>query len=186
MANPSPQEQARLRELIENSLRQQGFRIRDNQIILPKDRRKEKLKQLHRLSVQHRIEAARPRLGRYEDRLLKRIASGGEIEPAKIAPRLVEVLPDSEDELLFRYASLHWSIPTSSGYGRRLRCLDRLGQECPESPAAERHGSVPPRGRAPVFDVTRWQAGRHAVRQRRSETGVSAGVRRRRVPDHGH
>ncbi len=123
MANPSPQEQARLRELIENSLRQQGFRIRDNQIILPKDRRKEKLKQLHRLSVQHRIEAARPRLGRYEDRLLKRIASGGEIEPAKIAPRLVEVLPDSEDELLFRYASLHWSIPTSSGYGRRLRFL---------------------------------------------------------------
>jgi hypothetical protein len=33
------------------------------------------------------------------------------------------VLPNSEDELLFRYASLHWSIPVSSGYGRRLRFL---------------------------------------------------------------
>jgi hypothetical protein len=36
---------------------------------------------------------------------------------------LVEVLPESEDELLFRYAALHWSIPVSSGYGRRLRFL---------------------------------------------------------------
>jgi hypothetical protein len=33
------------------------------------------------------------------------------------------VLPDSQDELLFRYVSLHWSIPVSSGYGRRLRFL---------------------------------------------------------------
>jgi hypothetical protein len=35
----------------------------------------------------------------------------------------VEVLPASQEELLFRYASLHWSIPVSSGYGRRLRLL---------------------------------------------------------------
>jgi hypothetical protein len=75
------------------------------------------------LSVRHRIEEAQPHLGRYENRLLQRIASGREIDSAKVAPRLVEVLPDSEDELLFRYASLHGSIPTSSGYGRRLRFL---------------------------------------------------------------
>jgi hypothetical protein len=113
----------RLREVIEESLRQQGFCIRGNQIVLPENATKDKLRCLHRLSVQHRIEKARHRLERYEDRLLKRIASGSDVEPAKIAPRLVEVLPDSEDELLFRYASLHWSIPVSSGYGRRLRFL---------------------------------------------------------------
>src|SRR5439155_1645113 len=28
-----------------------------------------------------------------------------------------------EDELLFRYARLHWSIPVSAGYGRRLRFI---------------------------------------------------------------
>lgn len=123
MAKPSPRERAKLRELIEESLRKQGFRVRDDEIVLPKNVGKKKLRSLHRLSVQHRIEDAQPRLGRYEDRLLQRIASGSEIEPAKVAPRLVEVLPDSEDELLFRYASLHWSIPTSSGYGRRLRFL---------------------------------------------------------------
>ncbi len=123
MANPSPQKLAKLRELIEDSLRRQGFRIRDDQIVLSKKVTKDKLRRLHRLSVQHRVEKARPRLGRYEDRLLQRIASGDEIEPAKVTPCLVEVLPDSENELLFRYASLHWSIPTSSGYGRRLRFL---------------------------------------------------------------
>jgi len=62
-------------------------------------------------------------LQRYESRLLRRIASGLEVAPERIIPRLVEVEPDSEDELLFRYASLHWSIPVSSGYGRRLRFL---------------------------------------------------------------
>lgn len=123
MASPSPQERAKLRELIEDSLRRQGFRIRDGRIALPADVTKEKLRRLQRLSVQHRVEAAKARLGRYEDRLLGRIASGSEVEPVKVTPRLVEVLPNSEDELLFRYASLHWSIPVSSGYGRRLRFL---------------------------------------------------------------
>jgi len=123
MTTPSPQERARLRELIEESLRRQGFGIRDNQIVLPRKVTKDRLRCLHRVSVQHRIEEAQPRLGRYEDRLLGRIASGTEVEPTKVAPRLVEVLPESDDELLFRYASLHWSIPTSSGYGRRLRFL---------------------------------------------------------------
>jgi hypothetical protein len=113
----------KLRELIEDSLRQQGFRIRGGQIVVSRTVTKEELRRLHRLSVQHRIDEAQPHLKRYEDRLLRRIASGSEIEPAKIAPRLIQVLPDSEDELLFRYASLHWSIPTSSGYGRRLRFL---------------------------------------------------------------
>src|SRR5579884_2367623 len=123
MAGASRQKRARLRALIEDSLRRQGFRVRGDQIVLSKRLTKDKLRHLHHLSAQHRIEAARSRLGRYEDQLLRRIASGGEIEPTNVAPRLVEVLPDSEDELLFRYASLHWSIPTSSGYGRRLRFL---------------------------------------------------------------
>jgi len=55
--------------------------------------------------------------------LLGHIASGHEVVPSRISPRLVEVLPNSEEELLFRYASLHWSVPVSSGYGRRLRFL---------------------------------------------------------------
>ncbi len=109
--------------MIVSSLAQQGFTIQGNRIIPPSVDDKEKLRQLHQIAVQHRIEQASRNLKNYEPRLLKRIASGSEIHPENIAPRLVEVQPDSEDELLFRYASLHWSIPVSSGYGRRLRFL---------------------------------------------------------------
>ena len=123
MPKPTKQEQAQLRKLIETSLRRQGFRLRDDHILPPRQLDKEKLRQLHRLSVQHRTEEAESRLARYENRLLERIASGTDIDPTRISPRLVEVHPNSEEELLFRYASLHWSIPTSSGYGRRLRFL---------------------------------------------------------------
>ncbi len=58
-----------------------------------------------------------------EKDLLRYIASGHEVDPLRMSPRLVEVEPESEEELLFRYARLHWSIPVSAGYGRRLRFL---------------------------------------------------------------
>jgi hypothetical protein len=123
MNRPSPKERSRLRKLIDASLRRQGFSVRDNQIVLPRNVDKDRLRRLHRLSVRHRVDDAGRRLARHEHRLIRRIACGREINPQRFTPRLVEVLPDSEDELLFRYASLHWSIPTSSGYGRRLRFL---------------------------------------------------------------
>lgn len=128
MAKPTKTEQSQLKVLIEASLRRQGFRVRDGHILPPRLLDKEKLRQLHRLSVQHRIEEAESRLAPYEKRLLERIGSGTDLDLMRISPRLVEVFPDSEEELLFRYASLHWSIPTSSGYGRRLRFLIEDGQ----------------------------------------------------------
>ena len=112
-----------LRSLIVRSLRGQGFRIRGGHILPPPNLNKEKLRDLHALAVQHRLEKSRDGLVRFESRLLRRLASGSEVVPEQIVPRLVEVQPDSDDELLFRYASLHWSIPVSSGYGRRLRFL---------------------------------------------------------------
>jgi hypothetical protein len=112
-----------LRERIVRSLRAQGFRIRNGAVLPPKDLSKERIRELHETAVAHRIERARDGLFRMEKDLLRHIASGHEVVPSRISPRLVEVLPDSEEELLFRYTSLHWSIPVSSGYGRRLRFL---------------------------------------------------------------
>jgi len=60
---------------------------------------------------------------KHEENLLARIANGAEVVPWQIDPAIVEVQSGSPDELLFRYAALHWSIPISSGYGRRLRFL---------------------------------------------------------------
>jgi hypothetical protein len=114
---------ADLQDRIIRSLRAQGFRVRNGAVLPPKDLSKERIRELHETAVAHRIERARDGLFRMEKDLLRHIASGHEVVPSRISPRLVEVLPDSEEELLFRYASLHWSIPVSSGYGRRLRFL---------------------------------------------------------------
>jgi Druantia protein DruA len=112
-----------LRNRIVQSLRSQGFRVRSGAILPPTDLSKQRVRELHETAVQHRIEGARDGLFRKEKDLLRRVANGIEVIPSRICPRLVEVVPESEDELLFRYASLHWSIPVSSGYGRRLRFL---------------------------------------------------------------
>lgn len=110
-----------LRTRIVRSLRRQGFRLRDGRLLPPDPTDKDNLRRLHEEAVRHRVALARAGLERHEERLLSRIAAGGEVAPENILPRLVEVRPGSDDELLFRYARLHWSIPVSAGYGRRLR-----------------------------------------------------------------
>lgn len=112
-----------LKKLIIESLEEQGFKIDNDQVMPPDDISKDNVRNLHALAVRHRVEKGKEGLYRYEPRLLERIATGGEVVPEIIQPSLIEVSPDSEDELLFRYVSLHWSIPVSKGYGRRIRFL---------------------------------------------------------------
>ena len=119
----SPVDGSNLREQIVRSLRDQGFRFRNGAILPPEELSKARIRELHKTALEHRIERARAGLFRKECELLNHIASGTEIVPIRISPRLVEVQPNSNEELLFRYACLHWSIPISSGYGRRLRFL---------------------------------------------------------------
>jgi len=116
-------EREQLRARIVRSLRKQGFRTRAGLLVPPDPTDKEQLRHLHEEAVRHWVARARPGLARHEDRLLGLIATGSEVDPGKVRPRMVVVKPDSEDELLFRYARLHWSIPVSAGYGRRLRFL---------------------------------------------------------------
>jgi hypothetical protein len=116
----APQE---LQKQIREVLRTQGFRLENGKLLPPVALAKDDVRLLHRTSVEHRIGRARAGLVRHEPALLRRIASGHEVDPCSISPRLIEVKSGSEDERLFRYACLHWSIPVSSGYGRRLRFL---------------------------------------------------------------
>ena len=113
----------RLKALVEKSLQEQGFEMRDGQFHLPEDPDKNHIRLLHAEATRHKIHQRKNRLVRHEGLLLQRLASGAEVIPEDIEPELVEVHPRTQDELLFRYASLHWSIPVSSGYGRRLRFL---------------------------------------------------------------
>jgi hypothetical protein len=113
----------RLRRSILASLRKQGYRTKGRVIEYPVESTKDSVREMHALAVAHRRERMKASLERHESRLLEFIANGKELDPTKVQPRLVLVKPRTEQELLFRYASLHWSIPVSSGYGRRLRFL---------------------------------------------------------------
>jgi len=118
----SPQRQReQLRAKLLAAFRKAGFRLRSGRLLPPDTTEKETLRRLHIEAVRHRVERARSSLERHEDRLLSYIAAGNEVQPDKIRPKLLLVGSGSEEELLFRYASLHWSVPVSSGYGRRLR-----------------------------------------------------------------
>jgi hypothetical protein len=112
-----------LKRSIVLSLRRQGFRVTKGRILTKGPIDKDRAREFHSQAVAHKIEKARNSLARHENHLLRRLASGEEIDPTLISPRLEVVKSRSENELLFRYAALHWSIPVSSGYGRRLRFL---------------------------------------------------------------
>ncbi len=108
--------------LICESLKQHGYQVKTEGLALV-SRDKAALRQLHAPSVQAERERAMKALAPYEDQLLHFIANGDEVQPRLIRPVLVPVEPDTQYARLFRYASLHWSIPISNGYGRRLRFL---------------------------------------------------------------
>lgn len=114
---------ALMRAAVVESLVQQGFSVRGGRIETPNVTSKEALRELHREAVEHQRSKSRAGLYRHEGRLVQLIADGCELRPANVRPRLVAVAPDSEEELVFRWTRLHWSIPTSAGYGRRLRFL---------------------------------------------------------------
>lgn len=114
---------AALKARIIEALQGQGF---DLESLGPNNKRhltKPAVRLLHEQAVLTRRNKARRHLGKLEDELLGYIANGSEVEPTSISPQLVRVQPRSQEERLFRYARLHWSIPVSSGYGRRLRYL---------------------------------------------------------------
>ena len=111
-----------LRRQVISSLQNQGFEFEGKYIRAPDQTNKLNLRKLHSVAVEHKLKQGFA-LKSKEPTLIKQIASGLEVDPSNISPRLVEVKSKSQDELLFRYAALHWSIPVSSGYGRRIRFL---------------------------------------------------------------
>jgi len=112
-----------LRDSIIEILESQGYIVKSGLIEMPDGLTKDDYRRMNQLAVAKKLEVSGPGLRRYEHKLIGYIANGWEVCPDKISPKLVLVKPGSEEELLFRYASLHWSIPVSSGYGRRLRFL---------------------------------------------------------------
>lgn len=113
----------KLRRKIVKTLKKQGYRVNGDAIELPKNCDKDGYRRMHELAVAKKLALTEPKMKKHEDSLLQYIANGGELKPEAISPKLVLVKSDSELSRLFRYVALHWSIPVSDGYGRRLRFL---------------------------------------------------------------
>lgn len=119
------QDRQKVRRRVLKSLVEQGFAYRDGRIVLSEAEETDKayLRRLNRLAVQHRIDSSEKALSPMENQFLSVVARGKDLDPNRIAPELRLVKPDSFDSRLFRWIALHWSIPVSAGYGRRLRFL---------------------------------------------------------------
>ncbi len=113
-----------LRSRVLDHLRTQGFALTDSGVLAAVPDNKDALRRLHEHAVAEQRTAAAKGLWRSEDEFLGRLADPQHLKVHKIRPRLVLVENRrSPDGLLWRWASLHWSIPVSAGYGRRLRFL---------------------------------------------------------------
>ncbi|WP_329133216.1 DUF4338 domain-containing protein [Streptomyces sp. NBC_01476] len=118
------QRAAVLRERVFAHLRNQGFHVKDGAVLAPVQDDKDHLRRLHSEAVGASRERARKALAGHEDALVSRLAAGKDIDPRKIRPALVHVDDyRSQDSAMWRWCALHWSVPVSSGYGRRLRFL---------------------------------------------------------------
>lgn len=113
-----------LRDELLKSLRAQGFQLNDDDVLLPTVQDKTRMRALHTLAVDAQRERARPALERFDEEFSGRLTAGHSLDPAKVSPRLHFLPPGRhKDALLWRWCSLHWSIPVSGGYGRRIRAL---------------------------------------------------------------
>ncbi len=81
---------------------------------------KNNIRKLHQSAVEDIREKYRNKLEKKEGQLIEYIANGNEIDSEDIEPKLVYVDSKTKYWDLFNYIKIHWSIPISNGYGRRL------------------------------------------------------------------
>jgi hypothetical protein len=112
-----------LRQRVEATLRAQGFRVQGGRLLAPHSDDKARIRQLHLPAVKVQREQARAVLAAKEPRLLSWLAAGAAVDPARIDPVLLEVRKETLESAVWRWCALHWSVPISRGYGRRLRFL---------------------------------------------------------------
>lgn len=117
-------EVVRLRARVAEHLEQQGFRLLPTGLIAPVANGKDDLRSLHHEAVKALRNRGQAALAKREPAFIERLAAGIDVAPSRIRPRLVPVdTYRSADAPLWRWCSLHWSVPVSGGYGRRLRFL---------------------------------------------------------------
>lgn len=115
--------EARIKRLLRKHLRGLGFKKDGSGGLQPPPTTKDAVRAMHRHQRQSRLAAEEHFLSTRAPKLLDHFASGAEVEPQEIKPRLQVVATKSREADLFRLATLTWSVPVSRGYGRRMRYL---------------------------------------------------------------
>ena len=111
-----------LRRRVLAELATAGFNMSGGLIAPPEGDVKEVVRRLHAPQRSAILQESRDFILEHEEKLLDSFADGTEVDPNAIEPRVTTVATDF-DAALFRFASLHWSVPVSQGYGRRTRFL---------------------------------------------------------------
>lgn len=119
------EEAARLRRRVRDELKRSGFVKEDGRLWPREELTKETIRELHRRQRVALLRRSRPFIEQWEDRIIGEFANGDEVDPRRIRPVVEQVTGDGYDAALFRFATLHWSVPVSVGYGRRTRFLVR-------------------------------------------------------------
>ena len=112
-----------VREDILLGLKEQGFFLTEKNDIEYITLDKDGIRKLHSVAVRNVLKKSEKFVIKNEKKLIKYFANGEEIDPDKLKVRLEVVKTGELSGDLFKYASLLWSIPVSSGYGRRIRFL---------------------------------------------------------------
>jgi hypothetical protein len=115
--------EASLKRKIRTHLRKLGFERTQGGALKPPSSSKDAVRALHQEQRNAILKNQRRFLSEALPVLSKHFANGGEIDPAKVMPRLELVEAGTWQSDLFRLASLTWSLPVSAGFGRRLRYL---------------------------------------------------------------
>lgn len=120
---PALTTEASLKRRIRAHLRELGFeRNRDGDLVQPASTKASirEIHSAHRMDIQRKNSVF---VDKWLPNLRSCFASGNELDPEKIDPRLVLVESNTWQAALFRVASQSWSIPVSAGFGRRIRYL---------------------------------------------------------------
>lgn len=118
-----PSEEARLRRKIRRHFQQLGFTKGPcGELVLP-GTEKDTYRELHAHRRKEKFVTNREWIACKAGELMRHLASGEELNAAKIKPRIEVVRSKTWQADLFRLATYYWRIPTSDGYGRRMRFL---------------------------------------------------------------
>ena len=111
-----------VRRKILRALEESGFSIIDGKSLFVPEQ-KDFIRDVHQSSVKFLRDKKKEFIEKVDcDFVDKYIIDGSELDVPNIQPKLVPIF-DKTQNSLFNWIKLHWSIPISAGYGRRLRYL---------------------------------------------------------------